>query len=415
MMFKVFKKAAKTFLLGSLIAAGIFQTADAAKEKPEVVWANDAYSMSISDADANADKKRSYSLLSTGSKEEQEKNRKQISDAISAKLQAQGANLPFKVKTGTDAGNTREQINEQFAGLEQGDIIQLVPLIVTDFAIDQAYTVNGKQYHKYIIISALDIAFCTDKDGVYTILGNIPLHFYTEVPSGAASLEQMSEKSREDLARIYANFTAQQIEKELDFTKYKKMIEGLQDKAYRVETYRVEDVTYTSKRCAQNLGGNKLMQRICGNIFTSDYAAHTGVIVYPMILGDDKTSWVLDAQTGMYSTSINSPSSGEKKLVMPEKIDHKITLDVVGVGSQEIKTKQTSDINYFDLYKLRLLSTITGGKSIEVSNEMVVEKLRDNTNRNRIIKEDPEIFGSLMIGATIQAAAEQAGKKLKKK
>ena len=157
------------------------------------------------------------------------------------------------------------------------------------------------------------------------------------------------------------------------------------------------------------------MQRICGNIFTSDYAAHTGVIVYPMILGDDKTSWVLDAQTGMYSTSINSPSSGEKKLVMPEKIDHKITLDVVGVGSQEIKTKQTSDINYFDLYKLRLLSTITGGKSIEVSNEMVVEKLRDNTNRNRIIKEDPEIFGSLMIGATIQAAAEQAGKKLKKK
>ena len=90
-------------------------------------------------------------------------------------------------------------------------------------------------------------------------------------------------------------------------------------------------------------------------------------------------------------------------------------MDVVGVGSQEIKTKQTSDINYFDLYKLRLLSTITGGKSIEVSNEMVVEKLRDNTNRNRIIKEDPEIFGSLMIGATIQAAAEQAGKKLKKK
>ena len=47
-------------------------------------------------------------------------------------------------------------------------------------------------------------------------------------------------------------------------------------------TYRVEN--FLSNKARELLCKNRLMQRIADNIFTSDFAAHTGKVVYPMIL-----------------------------------------------------------------------------------------------------------------------------------
>ena len=390
-----------------------FSNAEAAKEKPEFVWSRDVFIMTISDDYAKAEKKREYSLLGTSANRAEYE--KQIADAISEKLRAQADKLPFKVKTVMSEGDTSE-LNAEVSDSSLEKPIAIYPIVVTDYQIPQTYTVNGQNYYKYILISALDIAFCSEDDnGALTILGTIPLHFYKELPESGSSLAAMTEKSQEDLARIYTNFTAQMIEKELDFTKYKKMIEKLADKSLAAETYRVEDVIYTSKTYQQILGGNKLMQRICGNIFTSEYAAHTGNVVYPMILPGDTSNWIVDAQKGLYSAKINSTHSGAKTITMPEKVDHQITLDVRGVGNQEVKTKQVSEINYFELYKVIMRSSISGGKSLETDNYMTVDRLREEVEGkvNRITKSEEEILGTLMIGATVKSAALQAGKKVK--
>ena len=374
--------------------------------------ARDIYSMTISDSYVNAEKRRGYQLLNTGTAEEQQRNRAKIIEAIADKLKEQEAKLPFKLKTTLDSDNLSElnvEFNDATVG---GNPIALVPMIVIDYAIEQQYNINGKPHYKYIIISALDIAFCSeDEDGAFTILSNIPLHFYETIPL-SNSINDMTEHDKVELAGIYADFTAKMIRKNLDFTKAKKAVNGLFNKQLMGETYRVENVTYSSKKAAEILGMNKLMQRICGNIFTSDYAAHTGNVVYPMILEGDNSTWVVDATQGFYVAKMATSHSGEKSVRMPQNVDHKIYLDVSGAGSKEIETKHVSNINGFKAYRLWMKSKI-GAKEIEVTNDITEEFLRDNSSPNKIIKGETEIYGGLMIGASVKSAAAQAGKKVK--
>ncbi len=398
-------------LLGGLLAMSVVAVAEA-KALPEIVWAHDIYMTTISDDYQGAEKKRGYQLLNAGTPEEQRANREIIINAIADKLKEQEAALPFKLKTTLDVGDLSER-NTEFGESGAENVIQLVPIVVTDYSIDKPYVINGKTYHKYIIVSALDIAFCGEDDasGALTILSNVPLHFYESIPLSNA-INEMTEKSSVELARIYANFTADMIRKHLDFTKMKKVLKGLEDKEYRAETYRVENVTYTSDRARGVLGMNKLMQRIAGNVFTSDFATHTGNIVYPMILQGDTSSWTTDAIHGFYVAKMNTSHSGEKTIQMPTNVDHKIYLDVSGAGSKEVETKYTSDINGFKVYRLWMKSNIDG-KEIEITNDITEEYLKGNSVMNKIIKDEQEIFGGLMIGAAVKSAAAQAGKKVK--
>lgn len=394
------KNAVKIFLLSSLIFAGLFHFVEAAKEKPTFIWTNEVFKMSSSG---------SQTMLNAGTKEIQDANIKIIADAISEKFKTQESVLPFKLQTSMtgDIENLNAQISEE-------NPIQIVPIVVADFVIPQVYTIQGNKYHKYVLVSALDIAFCSeDEDGAYIILSNIPLHFYKQIPE-TAELSAMTERSREELAREFSIFTAQMIRQNLDFNKYKKLIGRVTDKSFgNVETYRVEDVVYTSKKMQELFGSNKLMQRISGNIFTSDYAAYTENVIYPMILPGENSNWIENAQKSLYSMQITSTHSGEKTITMPKDVDHKIILDVKGVGSQEVQTKQVSDIAGFRMYKLRLLSSIEGKKSIEVSNEMVNEYTKNKSVFNKIELSESDIFGTLLIGASINAAKAQAGKKVK--
>lgn len=401
-----------SFFIGALLVFGLFGTAEAAKQLPEIVWSHDVYTISIAGDDQTAQRRRGYQLLNTGTPEDQERNRDKIADAIAAKLKEQEAKLPFKIKT-TFEGDNLGELNAELTDATAGDVpIALVPMVVIDYAIEQTYVINGVPHYKYIIISALDIAFCSeDEDGALTILGNIPLHFYEIIPL-SNSLNQMTKKERVELANIYANFTANMIKKNLDFSKYKKVVKGLSDKQMFGETYRVENVSYTSEKAKALLGMNRLMQRISGNIFTSDFAAHTGNVVYPMLLEGDNSNWTVDATHSFYVAKMNTTHSGEKTVRMPQKVDHKIYLNVSGAGSKEVETKQTSNINGFKAYRLWMESTIDG-KKIEVTNDITEEYLKDTSTANRIIKDEREIFGGLMIGAAVKSAAAQAGKKVK--
>ena len=53
------------------------------------------------------------------------------------------------------------------------------------------------------------------------------------------------------------------------------------------------------------------------------------------------------------------------------------------------------------------------GKEIEITNDITEEYLKGNSVMNKIIKDEQEIFGGLMIGAAVKSAAAQAGKKVK--
>lgn len=411
----MFRELVKKFFLGIVISVSLCAAAEA-KPLPEVVWSNDIYTMTIADDYQYAEKRRGYQLLNAGSPDEQRYNREKISRAIAAKLKEQEKNLPFKLKMTFDENNLSErnfELNDQTVG---GNVIALVPIVVIDYAIETSYLINNQRYYKYLIVSALDIAFCSeDSDGALTILSNIPLHFYESIPL-SNSIDAMTEKDRSELARLYANFTANMIKKNLDFTKARKALRGLETKQFG-ETYRVESVTYTSKIANELLGMNKrgqpvkLMQRITGNIFTSDYAAHTGKVVYPMILEGDNSSWTTDAAQDFYVAKMNTSHSGEKIIRMPKKVDHKIYLDVSGAGSKEIATKYVSNVNGFKVYRLWMKSKIDR-KSIEITNDITEEFLKDYSSANKIIKEDAEIFAGLMIGAAVKSAAAQAGKKV---
>lgn len=411
----MFRELVKKFFLGIVISVSLCAAAEA-KPLPEVVWSNDIYTMTIADDYQYAEKRRGYQLLNAGSPDEQRYNREKISRAIAAKLKEQEKNLPFKLKMTFDENNLSErnfELNDQTVG---GNVIALVPIVVIDYAIETSYLINNQRYYKYLIVSALDIAFCSeDSDGALTILSNIPLHFYESIPL-SNSIDAMTERDRSELARLYANFTANMIKKNLDFTKARKALRGLETKQFG-ETYRVESVTYTSKIANELLGMNKrgqpvkLMQRITGNIFTSDYAAHTGKVVYPMILEGDNSSWTTDAAQDFYVAKMNTSHSGEKIIRMPKKVDHKIYLDVSGAGSKEIATKYVSNVNGFKVYRLWMKSKIDR-KSIEITNDITEEFLKDYSSANKIIKEDAEIFAGLMIGAAVKSAAAQAGKKV---
>ncbi|MBR4903543.1 MAG: hypothetical protein IKZ53_02650 [Selenomonadaceae bacterium] len=404
---KFFSEATKkVFLVGFILSiVGVAE----AKELPEIVWNKDVYTMTISSDYANADKKRGYQLLNTGTPEEQRQNREKIAQAIADKLAEQSAKLPFKLKTMLDVNDISERNFENELGESP---IALVPIIVTDYSIEKEYVINNQHRYKYIIVSSIDIAFCSeDEDGALTILSNIPLHFYESIPL-SNSIGDMNKREQAELARIYTDFTVDMIKKHLDFTKAKKAVNGLSDKKFVGETYRVENVSYSSKIAQEVLGMNKLIQRIAGNVFTSDFAALTGNVVYPMILADDNSSWTTDAVQGFYVAKMNTSHSGEKIVRMPTEVDHKIYLDVSGAGNKEIQTKYTSDINGYKMYRLWMESKIDG-KTIEITNDVKEEFLKGNSMANRIIKDEQEIYGGLMIGAAVKSALAQAGKKVK--
>ena len=305
--------------------------------------------------------------------------------------------MPFKLRTAQNADIDLNADLTEAAGIAN---IAIIPIVVADFAIPIKYNIKGTNYYKYQIVSAIDIAFCSeDADGSLTILGTIPLHFYMEHPS-TKDLKSMKFMSRAEQARAYADFTASMIRKHLDFSKSKRMIAGLLDKSLAAETYRVDAVKYTSKK-AQSMFTQQLNRRVTANVFTSDFAATTGKVVYPSLLSGD---WAENPSTGLYALQMTSSHAGEKTVQMARNVDHSIVLDVTGMGEKEVQTKQTSEVNGFKMYQVWLETTIDGIKR-EVTNSVTKEFLRDPSAGSEIVKDPVEIYSALIVGAAVKSAS----------
>ena len=405
---KTFTGFVRSFLLTGLMIVSLMGISEA-KQLPEVDWANEIYTMNIPDSAKNAAQRRSYQLLNAGTPEANKENKQKIIDAINEKIKAQESQLPFKLKT---VQNVEVDKNADLT-LEAGEVpMAIIPIVVADFAIPIKYTIQGTNYFEYQIVSAIDIAFCSeDNDGALTILGTIPLHFYKEYP-GTQDLSEMKFLDQAAQARIYADFTAEMISKHLDFTKYKKMISGLVDKKFAPETYRVDRVDYSSEK-AKKMFTAMLNRRITANIFTSEFAAATGNVVYPSLLSGD---WAENPSNGLYALQMTSSHAGEKTVQMAKTVDHSIVLDVTGMGDKEVETKQTSEINGFKAYKVWLECNIANYNpaKTEVTNDIVEEYLKDTSSGSAIVKDPVEIYSALIVGAAVKSAEQYGGKKSKK-
>ncbi len=395
MIRKHLKSFAKKLLIAGLMAFSLMQAAEA-KTLPQVDWANEIYTMNIPDSAKNAAVRRSYQLLNAGTPQANRENKNKIIEAINDKLREQQNQLPFKLRT---AQNAEVDLNAELTEAAGEAKISIIPIIAADFAIPIKYNIKGTNYYKYQIVSAIDIAFCSeDADGSLTILGTIPLQFYMEHPINK-NLNEMSFLTQAEQASKYAAFTAEMIRKHLDFSKSKKMIAGLLDKSLVAETYRVDDVAYSSER-AKNMFTAMLNRRVTAMVFTSDFAATTGNVVYPSPLSGD---WAENPSNGLYALQMTSSHAGEKTVQMAKNVDHPIVLDVTGMGDKEVQTKQTSEVNGFKVYKVWLETTLDGVKR-EVTNEITEEFLKDPSSGSDIIKDPVEIYSALIIGAAVKSA-----------
>lgn len=358
-----------------------------AKEIPTVVWTRDVYGIE--------DEKipKEWHLLTDDGK-------KQIVDAITRKLEEQErqGKLPFKLAEPTGEKNATI-VDTQ---------ISIVPIVVSDAAFHWRYTIKNAQgqdvdLHKYVMVSALDLAFCSvDEDGSLQLLGNIPLHYYTVLPE-SGNLHDMRMLSREEQADSYTRFTVRMIDKGLDFDKEKKLLRNIADKAEGIEdTFQVTDVEISSAKAQAVFDGYNgaraaYVKKVIGDVFSSAYARRTGHVVFPSRVSG---TWNDDAVKGTYSLRLNSMHSGEKEMIMP-KPDHSIILDVTGIGKKEIETKKKSNINGFMGYKVWLAKSFVEGKEEkEVTNWTEEEFIRLDGGAINI--EDHDVFRMLLIGAAVK-------------
>ena len=405
---KLFNRLKKIFLAG-LIFTSLNVNVEAAN-KPEVIWTPDIYTMNIAGDSDSVKARRNYSLLSSDliSKQIKEKNRRAIIEAIDNKLHSQISQLPFQLKTVNNSLNVEdENKDESFQNK-----VSIVPLIVMDAAMPASYTALQNKYYKYLFVASIDIALCSDEDGALNIIGIIPMHFYRSVSAD-------HEFTVEELSNQYTKMVVETINKDLDFTKYEKSFQAMFDKdgnlspkyyqAVNLNACRVEDVTYsqsvenifTDKRTGRK---NNLMKRVFANIFSSEYANKTGNIVYPSKFKDDNSTWQSSAVKGMYSCQLSSTHSGQKEIRMPEDVPNKITLNARGIASQEVQTKETSEINGFKIYKVWFQRIVNGVMQSEASPHVVEKYLKHTGGGNEINKEPEEIYGGLFLEAALKIA-----------
>ena len=104
------------------------------------------------------------------------------------------------------------------------------------------------------------------------------------------------------------------------------------------------------------------------------------------------------------------------KAIFTKSIKIEAVVVSAGACSMDIATRNIRHI--LEKYNVELPvvegeTTLYDGKTIEVTNDITEEYLKDSSSSSKIIKGEREIFGGLMIGAAVKSAAAQAGKKVK--
>ena len=112
-----------------------------AKELPVVGWSPNLFS--VADGAENH-------LLDDAS-------RRAITAAVTAKLHdlQQAGRLPFQLK------EVDEETNAEFQAEAP---IGLIPIVIADRAFDTSYRIDGVTYYKSLVVSAIDLAFCSPEE-----------------------------------------------------------------------------------------------------------------------------------------------------------------------------------------------------------------------------------------------------------
>ncbi|MBR2214472.1 MAG: hypothetical protein IJ849_01780 [Selenomonadaceae bacterium] len=393
----------KALALGAVcwgLTQGLDGATAEAKELPTVVWTNSVYALDQKVYQGQEGYKENWNLLT-------DNGRKRIAEAITRKLKAQAAEgkLPFKVQESSRELNA--DLGRDVEGVDSP--IGIVPIVTTDASFHTGYKVGSDELHRYIIIAALDIAFCSqDEGGTLRILANIPLHFYLNLPE-SNNPNDMKLLSRAEEEEYFTRFAVKMIDEHLDFSKEKRLLKNLEEKTEAsTDTYQVTSVNISSKRAASMFGSGAreaYLKKIIGDVFSSAYARNTGHVVYPSLASGN---WHKDAVTGLWRTSLDSGHSGEKVDVAMKEADNKITLDVTGVGSGEVATKKQSDVNGYMMYKVWLKKSPVEGKEDPVAELSTTEQFFKVASAG-INKDEHDVFRLLLI----DAAAELGNRKIK--
>lgn len=285
-----------------------------AKEKPEVVWPHSS---------VNATTSRPDSLIDATILQD-------VSTLINDRLHIldETGKLPFTLLETDDSFTENVTENSEIA---------LIPLVMDDHIFKSAHLINGVTYHKAVVMTQIDVAFCyyPGSGNSLRVLHVIPLTGYTIMGSNG---EYTAPINKAALQQQFLDNAAQLIQTNLQF-KNKRFLKDLDFKKVIPDTYQVTNVTISSPAAQQFYGSSlPLAQALIASTFTSQYTAtHPNRTVLPSIIGG---KWQEDAAKKTYQLSLGDTG----KYIVMEKASHELSLDVPKVGAFRIPIKNDGGI-----------------------------------------------------------------------
>lgn len=355
-----------------LIAALIFilPIATYAADKPTVTWPHSS---------VNATTARPDSLVDEGVLT-------QVSMLVNERLHTldTAEKLPFTLQeTATDF---TEDVTENSS-------ITLIPLVMDDHVFKSSYWIDGVTYHKAVVMTQIDIAFCyySGSGNSLRILHVIPLTGYAVIGNNG---EYTTPISKTALQQQFITNASQLIQQRLAF-KNKNFLKDLDFKAVTPDTYQVTQVTISSPAAQQFYGPRlPLAEALVATAFTSEYAAtHPDRTVLPAVVG---AKWQEDAAKKTYQLSLGDTG---KYLVM-ERANHEIALQVPKVGAFNIPIKNDSGV-----YKKKGYTAVVTNETDHTSGTAVVQKtVLAKTNPNQVKHDLAGILAELLTETAKNAA-----------
>lgn len=320
--------------------------------------------------------------------------REALCQAISDKLHVlqQAGKLPFQL----------QEVSTGY-GIQYGQDapIGLIPMVMLDTSFDTSYTLPNGSFYKSLVVSGLDLAFCSADEETHSwrILATIPLRSYDIIGQDIRNpLRQPA--SDEMKAAMYTRITVNMIQNHLDFTRQKDLLSDLETKTLLPETYQVTDVTVSSPR-AQTLFKDRQeeIRDVIGGFFTSQYQQSKKRIIYPSMTAG---AWKEDVNRNLYSLQMDSPSGAIT--VTMEKAKYPIQLDVMGIASGEIQTKDPSAVTYTMGYKAWLKKSPVEGKEQSPLTKVTMQQF---LKRGRTQVDEKDIYMKLFIDLARDMAAQK--------
>lgn len=320
--------------------------------------------------------------------------KQQVAEMITRRLHVlrDSGKLPFTLKE----YNAEYNIQKSSADGEIG----LVALLVDNSAFDSQYAVSSATYYKLTMLCGIDLMFCSvdEETNSMRILHTIPLRGYDVLGGDLQHLVTSPITPAQQQAMFLS--IARKLIGELDFTATQRELKKLQLRQVLPETYQVTEVAISSRKANEVFAGQtEAVKSLLGGVYTSKFQQTRRCIMYPARTG---SSWQHDASRNLYSLQMVCPSSA-LTVTMPEP-QYTIKLDVTGVASGEIPTKNPSAVKIDMGYKAWLKATNDFGQPPLELDRFV---MRQYSKQNTIHFDVDDIYTELLIGLASDLARKK--------